>query len=419
MISIARRSALLFIVLGLFTFSIFLRPFPSQAQDPSLEATEEQLYIAINQMLIDNGLRPLARNAILDSVAQTIASEVSANGEFNSLPDRLADQQGYLRWSDRTQRVAGDPYVYIGVDPLDVVVTNDAFFGSRMQETVSSGNYREIGIAAGTRIAAAGGTEQSVFVVIFGAQPNTIPLIIGNGAPTVYSREVSLYVHNEFSWQRETDGDTVVRIDTVRFANSEEELDSASSYSWDDLNSGVPWQLTDGFGAKTVWVELIEEDTGIILRSSTTVEYADLATAPAGTTFPDARPVTLIMSFGGDTFTLQVQTERAQVDLSELYFLWQDDINDFGLEDSTDLSDNDELDLAEFSSSACIQIRVSSQPSPISVSNCSQIYLEASFFSEMTAVFWNPEFETFSVFHGPRELGSCDSATGRCELRVW
>ncbi len=387
----------------------------SRAQDDgtgdTLTRYGEELYVSINQGLIGLEERPLQRNETLDAVAQVIADELGAAGAYGSVPPVLADNLGYPRWPDNGQRVISVPYNGIGIQtPAEAA----DYWVEAIAETVAESYFREIGIGVSNYVAQAGGTVQTAYAIVLGAQPNVIPVVVNDGAAKVYSQEVELFVHNELTLSYETDATVLQRADEVRFANSEAELETATWQIWDDLNSAVPWQLTDGFGAKEVWVEL-RDAKGVTVKSVANVELADPATSPDAATLPAPSPITLVMTYGGDTFTLQINSDRPTINLQEVYFTWFDNTRAYELENADNLGD---INLAEFPTTDCLQIRIRSQQSIIAIPGCAAIYLEANEFTEATQVFWGTEFETFTVLDGPRDLGFCDADAGRCEIRL-
>ncbi|MBI5931777.1 MAG: hypothetical protein HY862_20880 [Chloroflexi bacterium] len=412
MAKLSRILFILFIVLATSTLGASTKT--SRAQEDGADALTrygEELYVNINQGLIALDERPLQRNETLDAVAQVIADELGATGSYTSVPPVVADDLGYPRWPDNGQRVISLPYNGIGIEsPAEAA----DFWVEAIAGTLAESYFREIGIGVSNYVAQAGGTVQTAYAIVVGAQPNVIPVVIGDGAATVYSQEVELYVHNELTLSYETDDTTMQRASEVRFASSEAELEEATWQLWDDLNYAVPWQLTEGLGPKEVWVEL-HDAKGVSVKSVANVELADPSTSPDAATLPAPAPITLIMTYGGDTFTLQVQSDRPTVNLQEVYFTWFDDTRAYELENADNLSD---VNLAEFPSGDCIQIRVRSQQSEIAIPGCGTIYLEANEFTEAPQVFWGTDFETFTVLDGPRDLGFCEADAGRCEIRL-
>ncbi len=391
--------------------SLLLVVLPSYAQT-DMDDMAAQTYVEANRALIDQGLRPLGRSEILDQVAQEIADELSATGTYASLPRVLADTYGYPRWPDNGQRVLSDAINLIGVEtPTEFA----AIMQPELVDVISRSFYREMGVGYATRVAVEGGTEQNVYVLVLGAQPNVLPVVIGDGADVVYTRDVEVHIHNELSLAYQTDDDIIQRADNVRIANSEADLETARWFSWDVNNFAVPWTLTEDYGEKEVWAEF-EDEKGVIVTYTATVIYADPATRSEPDTDPAEIPITLVMTYSDDTFTLQIETERSMVRLQEVYFTWLDGLRAYEIENADQLQ---EVDLEDFDSTTCIQIKLRRpNVSATDVAGCSEIYLEADEFTELDQVFWNPQFGTFTVFDGPRELGVCDTTADSCEIAL-
>jgi hypothetical protein len=393
------------VIIGLM-FAFF--PSRTTAQDGNATVAD-QLYVQLNQELIDKGAKPLGRDPMLDAVAEVIADELSTTGSYQSVPPAVAASLGYPAWPDNNRRVITTPFNFIGVQTPSEVAS---FLSGGIAATLNNSPFREMGIATSSRVAGIGGTEQAVYVIVLGARPNVIPVVINDGSSQVFSRNVVLYLHNEFMLAYRTDDETIQRVQTVRIANSEAELANAEPLAWDTNNDAVPWQLSDGYGEKSVWAEF-EDAKGATARYQATVNYPDPESMPTATPDMAALPVNLIMTYGSDTLTLQIESERPTVRLQDVYFTWLDDLRLYQLENADDLFG---VNLATFPSNACIQIRVRGQTSTAEVPSCEVIYLEANEFTTLDMVFWNPEFGEFKVYDGDTELGVCDAQQPRCEI---
>jgi hypothetical protein len=405
------RFILIVLILGAISLSTLPLTSPVNAQDdPS--ATADDLTIQLNRRLIENGMRPLARNETLDMIAQTIADELGATGAYTSLPRVLADQMDYARWPDGGQRVINQAFNVITPESPHFFI--DMVTGDLIN-VLQSTFYREVGVGISTRVAVDGGTEQNVYTIVMGAQPNILPVIVNAGSPTVYVRDINLYIHNELSLAYQTDGNVIVRAREIRIANSEGDLDGAEWQTWDPNNDtlAIPWTLTQEYGNKTVWVEFMD-DTGFTLRSSTTVTYADPATAPAPEIDPGLPSVDLVMTYGDDTFTLQVVTDRSSVNLEDIYFTWIDGLRAYALSNADALST---VNLEQIGAGTCVQIRLRDL-TQVETEGCQNIILEAEEFTDVERVFWNPAFEGFVVFNGTDVLGVCDSSTVQCTVQL-
>lgn len=381
------------------------------AQDSDSPTLADELYLEINRGLIEEDAKPLARNEILDSVAETIAAELGASGQYQSVPPSLAASAGYPAWPDNSRRVLSEPLNLIGIQSPNAVA---GFWTASIAGILANDQYREIGVATSAYVAVSGGTEQNVYVVVLAAQPNIIPVIINDGADTVYSQEVELYLHSELAVGYQTDEETIQRVTSVRIANSEDDLADADTLDWQANNQAVPWTLTDGFGEKSVWVEF-EDSKGTTVRSEAVVEYADEAMKPTSTPDPADTPVMLNMTYGSDTFTLQISSEASSIDIQNLFFTWLDDLRTYQLSNADRL---DNVNLTRFSTNQCIQVRVRGTGPAVDVPDCAAIYLEGNEFSDLGMAFWNPEFGSFKVYNGSNELGTCSNGSTRCELEL-
>ncbi|MCI0711684.1 MAG: hypothetical protein L0154_16125 [Chloroflexi bacterium] len=381
---------------------------PVHAQDGPDDPDE--FYVLLNQGLISEGQHPLARSEILNEIAQTIANEVVDNGASTSFPRELARALDYPLWPDNSQRVISTPYVRIGIlSPQEVANLWDG----PISANVALDGFREVGIATTSYVPVRGGNPQDVYVVVLGAQPNVIPLIINDGADVVTEQDVELYIHNEESLDYETDEDVVQRIVTVKIANSEAELADAEPLLWEDTNFGVPWELTDEFGEKSVWVEL-EDRKGAAVRYEATVEYADPETLDSGDDTAEVTPA-LIMTYGGNSFTLQVQSPDAAVNIQDILFSWLNDTRTYELANAGSLA---EVDLEAFEVGDCIQITLGTETAQSGIAGCNNIFVDNSTFTELARVFWNPEFIEFKVFDGDTELGICSTREQRCQIEL-
>jgi hypothetical protein len=354
---------------------------------------------------------PVGRDPILDQVAQTIADEYGTTGSIHSAPRDLAIDLGYPVWADNSQRVLSSAFVMSDVKPPSAIALQ---WKGQIGELVRKGEYREIGIGIADYVAGSGGTAQTVYVIVMGSQPNVLPVIINAGEDTVYEQEVLLYLHNERSLSFQTDDETVQAIATVKIANSEDELADADELAYADNNFAIPWELTEDFGEKSVWVEFTDAK-GATTRYEATVEFADPETKPADTITETDDSISLVMTYGGDTFTLQLDTDAESVNLQEVYFTWLNDLRAYELENAQDLFS---VNLENFNAAECIQVRVRGNSDAVSVEGCSTVYVEANEFIDLVQVFWNPEFGEFKVYDGQTLLGSCDTHENQCEIDV-
>ena len=398
------RKSILMTTILLFLVVIVPVRAQNEPDDP------DEFYRLLNQGLISEGQHPLARNEILDEIAQTIANEIVEDGASSTFPRELARALNYPLWPDNSQRVISTPYVRIGIlSPQEVANLWDG----PISANVALDGFREAGIATTSYIPVPGGNSQDVYVIVLGAQPNVLPTIINDGADIVTDQDVELYIHNEESLDYETDEDIVQRIVTVKIANSEAELADTEPLLWEEANFGVPWELTDEFGEKSVWVEL-EDRKGATVRYEATVEYADPETLNSAA--DSSRPSTvLVMTYGGNSFTLQVQSPEASVNLQDVRFSWLNNTRTYELANAPRLA---EVDLGAFAVGDCIQIILGTEAAQSGIAGCNNIFVDNTTFTELARVFWNPEFIEFKVFDGEMELGVCSTREQRCQIEL-
>lgn len=396
---------------AVFIALLFGSIIPASAQDEATSYSPDDVYVAFNQSIIAADGRPLGRSEILDSIAQQIADELSTTGSYSSVPRVLADEYGYERWPDNGQRVINEAVNYIGADsPEDVALARQSDLIDILQNTF----YREMGVGVSTYQAVEGGTIQNVYVVVMGARPNVLPVVINDGNSIATSRDVLLYIHNELSLAYETDAEIIQQAERIRIANDEDGLSNAQPIQWENNNFALPWELTPDYGEKTVWVEF-EDEKGVRVRSSATVDYVDPNSLEDASEDTDDS-VTLFLTYAGDTLTLQIESERTSVRLQEVYFSWQIESFDraYELENPEDLQG---IDLENFSTNDCIQIRWQGAQEVVSAPDCEVIYLEARRFSALEDVFWDSRFGSFDVYDGPRFLGTCSNNAGNCRVQ--
>lgn len=382
---------------------------PASAQDDVDLAHE--FYLALNRQLIEDDTLPLARNPILDQVAAAIAEEISQSGTAASSPRQLARRLEYPLWPDNSQRVMSEAYTQIGILPPAAVAR---VLVQPIRGNIANGGFREAGIATSSYLAAPGATLQDVYVIVLGAQPNVLPVIVGAGDDIVYDRDVELYIHNESSLDYMTNDDTIQRVKTIKVANSLEELEDASLLEWDDNHFGMLWTVTEDYGDKSIWVEF-EDSKGTTVRYEAVVTLEDPAEMPTSTPNPEAEPTSLLLTYGGNALTLQLSSENRTVKLDDILFSWLNDTRTYQLSNADDLSG---VKLDAFNSSNCIQISVRGQTPQSDIPGCQEIYLDDNEFTELSRVFWNPDFIEFKVYDGQDELGTCSTRELQCEIQL-
>jgi hypothetical protein len=149
------------------------------------------------------------------------------------------------------------------------------------QLPIFSALYREIGIA--WRFSET--TQRHYYVIIFGAEPNVLPVIaaqrsaIDQIAQTVAQREVVLYIHDE-RVNRFGLGDIMGAVEEIRISEQRGELACDDpTPDWQPYNNEVLWSLSPGAGLKTVYVQMCDS-AGRSVLSSVQVTLTDASAAP-------------------------------------------------------------------------------------------------------------------------------------------
>jgi hypothetical protein len=127
---------------------------------------------------------------------------------------------------------------------------------------IFSKQYREIGLAY--RFNESNGRHY--YVLVFGSQPGVLPVVVVERSAvnvireTVTTPDIALYISNE-NTHRGGDDEFIGAIENMRIANQPQDVTCPSGLSpeWDAHRNIVPWTLTDGFGAKTIYVYLCDQ----------------------------------------------------------------------------------------------------------------------------------------------------------------
>jgi hypothetical protein len=263
--------------------AILMAVYPAVAQEGTAEETapldaeamEEAFVTTFNRILREEvGTRALARNAILDEVAQKITDAVGCSDqrvEFDIVREVL--EAGYQAYpGDTTARTTRIPLLpIVNFRPIEEMAQ---FYTVDIFETINQDGryYREIGVGitlctVNLGDEAMGSTQQYALFVILGSQPDVIPVVIENdgkqltvdGVPVT----VNLSIHQENSRQREG-----IFGRTVTMRLSEAPLDE--SVQAIPYSSTLEWEFKE-CGANTVYYELTDAN-GLTVTGETSVE---------------------------------------------------------------------------------------------------------------------------------------------------
>jgi hypothetical protein len=149
------------------------------------------------------------------------------------------------------------------------------------QLPIFSALYREIGIAWRFNET----TQRHYYVIIFGAEPNVLPVVttqrsaIEQIAETVAQREVVLYIHDE-RVNRFGLGDIMGAVEKIRISEQPGQLDCDDpTPDWQPYTNEVLWSLSPGAGLKTLYVQMCD-NAGRTVLSSAQVTLTDTSAAP-------------------------------------------------------------------------------------------------------------------------------------------
>ncbi|CAG0946840.1 hypothetical protein ANRL1_03338 [Anaerolineae bacterium] len=229
--------------LALVAILFLLASAPTHAQSSNAVS---DLLARINRERITRGLHPYALNAQLTTAAQTQANDMVRSGKFDHIGsdgstavDRAA-RAGYGAYS--WGRRIGENWAHYR-DPATAM-------GMWMDSAPHRGNilhplYREIGIGATPA------EYGFVYVLVFGAQPNVLPVFINDGASATNDANVRITLTTE---DVASAGDSAKVIGKPTEAQISNDADFAGA-TWQPFASQIKWTLSSGNGTKTVYVK--------------------------------------------------------------------------------------------------------------------------------------------------------------------
>jgi len=208
----------------------------------------------LNEARLAEGLDPYLESRLLTDAAQRHADDVAANGfadpddvhlgsDGSDEQERIGDA-GYAAWTEDDGLMV-DEIVWSGRgDPEDALVSllDDPFH----RDTLLSDVYREIGLGSATDT-----DGRSVYVFVFGARPNVLPIFINDGADTTEDSEVAIRLTNERA--RPEGGGTSYMGEAIEVRISDEP--AFEGLAWQAWAPLVSWIMPDSPGEHTVYVE--------------------------------------------------------------------------------------------------------------------------------------------------------------------
>ncbi len=309
------------------------------AQGPEGDAATRLILNNINEARIPDNISPLAFNCTLNRIALAHAYQL-ASRPLDRLGDILAADDGtrLTAWlqadwnAHQTDGLGFAPYsdgffadsivlIVRDIPPADVV----RYWTTQLQPTdpvrslIYDFRYREIGIA----YVHDANTGRHYYVLIFGSRPNFLPVMVTQRTSFDFSntiipvRDVTLYIHNEFS---HTNGDNE-HIGAVRDIRVAEDLETLMLQPWGPYTNRYPYTISVGFGLKTIYVELRDAfDRTTLMQTSVT--YTDsgvpLPSPTAPVPLPPSPTVAAIAVVPSETPAIPTATSDLSATLSAM-----------------------------------------------------------------------------------------------------
>ncbi len=293
-----------FIIVFLFAFLFTLPVLAQPIAVSSLSADQITLLNSINDLRRKENLVLLVPNDSLNKLAEFYLNDLLAR-PIDNLGDTLVTQNkdkletlmARYQYPTFPDVYTADfvPLIVRGIGPTQIInywnqnFKNDPTLLSRQMVRQGSTTlpmfsrfYREIGIAYRGNNA----NGRDYYVLVFGAQPNVLPIIVADLkaknviAETVSSRNVLLYINDENS-HRAGGADFIGGIQNMRVSEQNVDLECPTTYSpdWEPYQNAIQLTLSDGFGSKTIYVELCD-GVGKKIRVNTSVVYAPATPVP-------------------------------------------------------------------------------------------------------------------------------------------
>ena len=244
---------------------LFLTYAQTHAQSPGAVA---DLAARINRERLARGLVPYALNTQLTVDAQAHAQDIGSMGQYghtgtdgSTVTDRAA-RAGYGKYS-WGYRIGENWARYHDTATAMAMWMESALHRNNILHAL----YREFGI--GVASAQNGGF---VYVVVFGAQPNVLPIFVNDGATETRTLDVTITLSNEEVAQNGDGANNIGRAVEVQISNA---ADFASA-KWQPFAQHVSWALMPGGGTKTIYVKY-RDAKGRTTTVSDSIVYGALA----------------------------------------------------------------------------------------------------------------------------------------------
>lgn len=253
------RAALLIAAFCASVATSHAEPVVSPA-DVSAEPEAERLFQVVeatNRARAKAGLGPLKLHAALATAAGAHARDMAEKRYFDHRspsgegPDERCRRAGYPDWTGEN--------IFRGTTEARAAV--EAWMASAgHRQNILNPDSREMGVGY-----AKSGSRDGYWVELFGAQPDTMPVVIEDEAWSTASTTVTLYLYGREKATR------------VRFSN-----DGSTFSEWEPFQTRRTWKLQPGEGPRTVTVELSDADGNIVRSADSILLRTPQKSAPEG-----------------------------------------------------------------------------------------------------------------------------------------
>lgn len=217
----------------------------------------------VNEARRANGVPPLAWNAQLAKAAESHSADMARKGFVDEIgsdgrsPRQRIEASSYARWP--SVRIWSES-IYAGQsgfdEALDFLLNDDV-----QRRALLDRRVREIGIGIGQD------ELRTYWTLTFGAQPNLLPVFINDDAPIANNLQVAVLLTQEEAVPK-GEGTAIGRVVEVRLSNTPDFAGAA----WQPWESLIPFTLSRGTGAKTVYVEM-RDGAGRTTLTSDRIDY--------------------------------------------------------------------------------------------------------------------------------------------------
>lgn len=298
--NVPRKSKLKYRIAAALSFlALFILSIPAHAQSPTVVAAPsavlrhserksnrqddspgQVLAARINRERLARGLVPYALNAQLTAAAQAHADDLARTGNYShtgsdgsTVFERVAHTgYGAYSWGRRL----GENWAWYRDAATALAMWMDS---APHRDNILHPLYREFGIGI-----APGKNGNSIFVVVFGAQPNLLPIFINDLATETRTRAVTLTLSSEDVMPNGDGAGTIGRAVEAQISNR---ADFAGA-PWQPFATRLPWTLTEGGGTKTVYVKF-RDTRGRTATSWTSIRYVASGNNSSRASRDDAR----------------------------------------------------------------------------------------------------------------------------------